>query len=65
MNKIEEEGEGEAPTNTTGGVENFSPILFGPISRIKPSDKKRKKKKMKKKTLRKILETNNKHNIEG
>jgi len=60
MNEIDEEEGSAGPANVTGGVENFSPMLFGPISRVKPSDnkrkKKRKKKKMKKKTLREILE---------
>lgn len=60
MNEIDEEEGSAGPANVTGGVENFSPMLFGPISRIKSSDnkKKRKKKKMKKKTLREILEQN-------
>lgn len=59
MDNIKEEGEaGAGPTNVTGGVENFSPMLFGPISR-KPSDNKRKKNKKMKKNLREILEQSN------
>lgn len=62
MNEIDEEEGSAGPANVTGGVENFSPMLFGPISRIKPPDNKRNKRKKeekKMKPLREILEQNN------